>query len=114
MVFQLAVVTAQFICQPFELELQVSEDEAEYEDRVVMTDEEGRTRHVSILDPLLPMFHTSNFHTSSYFLHILMTDEVGRTLCRTRHDSIPNPFTTLFIFCLCGFFILLQTVFIFL
>ena len=74
-------MTPQFIFQPFQLELQVSEDEAEYEDRVVMTDEEGRTRHVSILDPLLPMFHTSNFHTSStvpgffltkllYFFHL--------------------------------------------
>ena len=64
-------MTPQFIFQPFQLELQVSEDEAEYEDRVVMTDEEGRTRHVSILDPLLPIFHIlSSGFLYTFILHM--------------------------------------------
>ena len=41
------ICTSQFkkcVCEQSEVKLQVTEDEAEYEDRVVMTDEEGRTR----------------------------------------------------------------------
>ena len=76
---KLTPICVSAICQYFEFEfniLQVTEDEAEFEDRVVMTDEEGRTRHVIIPDPrgvigapITPL--TYSFFSLSIFFFIL-------------------------------------------